>query len=182
MIVDIETSNYQLDGTRSDILKYANKFGPTRAYDPLIDQKERTNILNGVPSKEINVFLGKHKGRIGKLIPCNLVPQIDPFNHQLAGKKFIFAIGELVVILRICGVNIFSAHKLIMLNANQHKHLSWPPHEQFTYDDFLGNYTQDRNTRWLRKLLGNRHYRRMVEKNILKKGDWDLPPPPPSFQ
>ncbi len=76
MIVDVETSNLDLNLSKDLLGKYISTYGSLRNYAPTISAHTRNLLLANTAPKNIWVYIGYHDGVLGKIIEFNIAPKI----------------------------------------------------------------------------------------------------------
>ena len=173
-IVDVETSNLDLNLSSNELEVYVQKHGVTRSFDPIIDITKRSEILLYKRPKNIQVLTGHHKGILGKIIEFNISPTFDISGNLLA-KRVSFAVGNLAVLI-VLGLNPSGNAESFKAIPGKSE-LSWPAKPTVSYDHFYGAYSQTEQVRWMRQCVNNRKIRRTMESKFRKTSIWAFPHP-----
>ncbi|WP_375206109.1 hypothetical protein [Hyphococcus sp.] len=174
IIVDVETSNLDLELSTSELEEYAAKHGPLRYFDPTISRTERWQLKSSDFQANIRVLVGHHSGLLGKIIEFGVVPSINPF-ADIAEKRISLVIGNLSILL-IIGMHDFVPPQSY-IELCQPDAICWPKKPFVTYDDHYATYSQTEQIKWIRQCMRQRKQRRKIESNFNRTGIWKLPAP-----
>lgn len=172
LIVDVETSNRDLEMSPGELEHYAMKFGVTRLHKPVVVQKSRESFKEGNMIPEIGVWIGHHSQLFG------INPWFGTGNFRgplgFPAKRIIYVINNIAVITEL-GFKKSKTSKFFELCHTPQSTLHWPIIPSVTYDDVLSQFQQTPRICRYRAAFNSPTERRRLEKHFKRTHTWDLP-------